>query len=266
MMNLNRMQAVNKRGNRDKGYFLAVLLMPIMTMVLACALLLASCAGTPVDHPLVTGTPTFDIGTSTSSGRGSVTPIQVVDAQSNLTAYPGGTMSLAITTSPYAVCSLAVAYGHSKPSPIPGAAPATASASGAASWKWFVETNAHTGTWPLTISANLANGAKATAQVNVTVVFPPLGIVSTDSKLAVHPGGVLKLSLQMGPNENAAVTYAFGAGKTPKTLTGRSSGKGLVTFYWGVASNTPKGTYTASASEILADGEQASIAVTVVIN
>jgi hypothetical protein len=187
-------------------------------------------------------------------------------AQSNLTAYPGGTMSLAITTSPFAVCSLEVAYGHTKPSQIPGATPATTSSSGAASWHWFVATNAHTGTWPLTISANLANGAKATAKVNVTVVFPPLGIVSSGSKLTVHAGGTLKLELQTGPSETVAVVYTFGAGKTSKSVTGRSNGKGLATLYWGVSSNVAPGVYPVTASEILADGEQASIQVNVVIS
>ncbi len=260
MGNFNGVQIVLKRW-RNK-----ICLSGLAIPVVMCAFLLASCAGTPVDHPLVTGTPTFDVGTSTSSARGKVAPIQVIGAQSSLTAYPGGTMSLAITTSPFAVCSLEVAYGHTKPSQIPGAAPSTTSSSGTASWRWFVASNARTGTWPLTISANLANGAKATAQVNVTVVFPPLGVVSSGSKLAVHPGGTFKLELQTGPSETVAVTYAFGAGKTGKTITGRANGKGLAILYWGVAPSVAKGVYSVTASEILADGEQASIQVTVVIN
>ena len=264
MVNFNGVQMVLKRWQNTK--FLSGLAIPIGMCVVICSVFLASCAATPVDRPLVTGTPTFDIGKSTASARGKVAPIQVIGAQSSLTAYPGGTMTLAITTSPFAVCNLEVAYGHTKPSQIPGAAPATTSASGTASWHWFVASNARTGTWPLTISANLANGAKTTAQITVTVVFPPLGVVTSDSKLTVHPGGVLKLGLQTGPSENVAVTYAFGAGKTSKTITGRANGKGLATLYWGVASNVAKGVYSVTASEILADGEQASIQVTVVIN
>src|SRR5579872_2010279 len=169
MVNFYGVQMVLKQWRNTK--YLSALAIPVSMCVVICSVLLASCASAPVDHPLVTGTPTFDIGRSTASARGKVAPIQVVDAQSSLTAYPGGTMSLAITTSPFAVCSLEVAYGHTKPSQIPGAAPATANSGGTASWRWFVATNARTGTWPLTISANLANGAKATAQINVTVVF-----------------------------------------------------------------------------------------------
>ncbi len=262
MVNVNGVHTILKRWRNT--LFLSGLAIP----VIICAFLLASCGGggAPVDHPLITGTATFDVGTSTTSVRGKVAPIQVIGAQSSLTAYPGGTMSLAITTSPFAVCSLEVAYGHSKPSQIPGAAPATASASGATSWRWFVAANAHTGTWPLTISANLANGAKTTAQVKVTVVFPPLGVVSSGSKLAVHAGGTLKLELQTGPSETVAVTYAFGSGKTIKSVTGHANGKGLAILYWGVSTNVAPGVYPVTASEILADGEQASIQVNVVIN
>jgi hypothetical protein len=261
MVNDKRVQIVLK------GWRKAILFSGLAIPVIVCGFLLASCGGSaPVDHPLITSTATFDVGTSTTSARGKVAPIQIVSAQSNLTAYPGGTMSLAITTSPFAICSLEVAYGHTKPSQIPGAAPATTSSGGAASWHWFVASNAHTGTWPLTISANLANGAKATAQIKVTVVFPPLGVVSSGSKLAVHAGGTLKLELQTGPSETVAVVYAFGAGKTSKTVTGRANGKGLAILYWGVSSNVAPGVYPVTASEILADGEQASIQVNVVIS
>ena len=261
MINDNGVQMVLKQWRN--AIFFSGLAIPVML----CAFFLSSCGGSaPVDRPLITGTATFDVGESTSSARGKVAPIQVVGTQSNLTAYPGGTMSLAITTSPYAICSLEVAYGHTKPSQIPGAAPATASPGGAASWHWFVATNARTGTWPLTISANLASGAKTTAKVNVTVVFPPLGVVSSGSKLAVHAGGTLKLELQTAPSETVAVLYAFGAGKTSKTVTGHANGKGLAILYWGVSSNVAPGVYPVTASEILADGEQASIQVNVVIS
>ncbi|MEO8974019.1 MAG: hypothetical protein ABI406_20720 [Ktedonobacteraceae bacterium] len=260
MMNYSRVQMVLKRWRN--AIFFSGLAIPVVM----CAFLLSSCGGAPVDHPLITGTATFDVGTSTTSERGKVAPIQVIGAQSSLTAYPGGTMSLAITTSPFAVCNLEVAYGHTKPSQIPGAAPITTSSSGTASWRWFVASNARTGTWPLTISANLASGAKATAQVNVTVVFPPLGVISSGSKLAVHAGGTLKLELQTGPSETVAVVYAFGAGKTSKTVTGRANGKGLAILYWGVSSNVAPGVYPVTASEILADGEQTSVQVNVVIS
>lgn len=260
MVNDNGVQMVLKRWRNI--IFFSGLAIPVVM----CVFLLSSCGKAPVDRPLVTGTATFDVGTSAASARGKVAPIQVMSAQSNLIAYPGSTMSLAITTSPYAVCSLEVAYGHTKPSQIPGASPVTTSSGGTASWRWFVAANTHTGTWPLTISANLANGAKATAQVNVTVVFPPLGVVSSGSKLTVHRGGTLKLELQTGPSETVAVAYTFGIGKTSRTVTGRANGKGLAILYWGVSSNTAPGVYPVTASEILADGEQASIQVNVVIS
>ncbi len=263
MVNDNRVQIQIVLKRWRSAIFFSGLALP----VILCGFLLSSCGGSaPVDHPLITSTATFDVGESTSSARGKVSPIQIISGQSNLTAYPGGSMSLAITTSPYAVCNLEVAYGHTKPSQIPGAAPATTSASGAASWHWFVALNAKTGTWPLSISANLANGAKATAQVNVTVVFPPLGIVSSGSKLAVHRGGTLKFELQTGPSVTVAVVYAFGAGKTSKSVTGRANGKGLAILYLGVSSSVAPGVYPVTASEILADGEQASIQVNVVIS
>ena len=260
MVNDNRVQVVLRQWRN------AICFSGMVIAVILCAFLLSSCGGTPVDRPLVTGTATFNVGTSTSTERGKVAPIQVISAQSNLTAYPGGTMSLAITTSPFAVCSLEVAYGHTKPSQIPGAAPSPTNSSGAVSWHWFVAANARTGTWPLTISANLADGARATAQINVTVVFPPLGVVTSGSKLSVHRGGTLKLELQTGPSETVAVVYAFGAGKASKTVTGRANGKGLAILYWGVSSSVAPGVYAVTASEILADGEQSSIQVNVVIS
>lgn len=260
MMNYNGVQIILKRWQNT--IFFSGLAIP----VIICAFLLSSCGGTPVDHPLITGTATFNVGTSTTSDRGKVAPIQVISAQSSLTAYPGSIMTLAITTSPFAVCSLEVAYGHTRPSQIPGVAPVTTSSNGTANWRWFVALNARTGIWPMTVSVNLANGATATAQVSVTVVFPPLGVVSSGSKLVVHPGGTLKLELQTGPYENVAVTYAFGAGKPGRTITGQANKHGLATLYWSASSSVAKGVYPVTASEILADGEQASIQVTVVIN
>src|SRR5437764_13853402 len=92
-------------------------------------------------------------------------------------------MTMTISTSPFAVCNFVVNYGLSTPSKAFGIIPRTADASGKASWRWQVDSGAHTGTWPLTISVMLANGAQATAKISAFVSLPPINVVGSQSNL-----------------------------------------------------------------------------------
>src|SRR5689334_13718402 len=68
---------------------------------------ISGCAKTPPDQPLLNSTqvPTLTAATPTgTASRGA--PISVVAAQSNLTSYPGGNLSLSIVTSPFTVCQI----------------------------------------------------------------------------------------------------------------------------------------------------------------
>lgn len=227
--------------------------------LLLCSFFIWGC-GTPADHPLTLGTATtIDVGNGTESGSGALAPIQVVDAQTNLTAYPGGSMSLAITTTPYAACSFVVSYGHAKPSTVAGIEPITANSDGMVSWHWHVEETAHTGTWPLIISAVLANGAKASSQVSVTITFPPFSVISSQSKLAARPGGFMELSITAIPYLSCTIQYAFGAGRPVRSLTQKADKHGVASWNWNVDKEAVVGVYPLTIVATLADGEQSSI-------
>src|SRR5947209_5092303 len=82
-------------------------------LFLLICLLLSACGSAQTDHPLTTGTPTGDQGSPTAN-TGTVdtgVPIVLIDNQSTLATYPGGFMTMTISTSPYAVCNFLVYYG-----------------------------------------------------------------------------------------------------------------------------------------------------------
>lgn len=105
------------------------------------------------------------------SAKASVTvglpPISVITAQTRLQAYQGQTMSLAIATAPSKDCVLVVNLGPSKPIKY---LKGRSSLQGNVSWQWRADMSASRGTWPLLVQVVLADGEKASLQLNVTVL------------------------------------------------------------------------------------------------
>jgi len=146
----------------------------IMMFIMLCSFLLSGCgSSSQKDSPLITA--------DTSSGQQSPTAsttsigkptasIQVINAQTSLATYPGGYMTITISTGPAAICTITVYYGLKTPSHSFGIIPVTADRNGMASWHWKVASSTPAGIWPLTISAVQADGTKRTTQVNVTVL------------------------------------------------------------------------------------------------
>lgn len=235
---------------------------------LICLFLFSSCGTTEPDRPLVTGTDTPTTQgspTLTANPSAQVLPIKVVQAQTHLSAYPGGNMTLTISTSPYAVCSFVVSYGLDTPSNDLGIIPRTADDKGMASWTWRVENAAHTGTWPLALSATLASGAKTAATINVYVVLPGISLVSSQSKLSAPPGGDITLTIATAPSMNSSVVVNYGPGVPGKTFTRRSDVNGIASWTWRVDTAASPGVYASTVSVTIPDGESSSIRVNITV-
>lgn len=233
----------------------------LIVYIAICTLLLSGC-GASVDHPLLSGSPTPDsTGTAVRSNQGDNLGIQVIDAQSNLSAYPSGSMTLTISTHPYAVCSFVVSYGRAKPSSVAGIRPITASASGLVSWHWYVENTAHTGTWPLIITSILADGTKVSKQISVNVTFPPVGVINSQSRLTANAGGHMVLAIQSVPGVSSTIQYDFFGGRLTKILTQKTDSRGIASFGWDVGKGVAPGSYPLTIITALADGEQSSVRV-----
>src|SRR5260370_20793345 len=145
---------------------------------------MSGCGTTPRDQPLMAGVSTpVDQGSPTASSGSGIAAIQLINSQTTLSAYPGGFMTMAISTSPFAVTSFLVNYGLSTPSKDPGIVPRTTDANGVANWRWQVELAAHTGQCPLTISAILPNGSSTTKQDVVTFTLSPVNLIATPHTL-----------------------------------------------------------------------------------
>src|SRR2546428_6531090 len=171
--------------------------------LLVCLFVLSACGeSSPPSHPLTTGdTTSTNDGSPTATGnpQSQILPITVDDTATNLSTYPGGSMDLKISTSPYAQCSFVVTYGQTTPSKAAGIIPQPANASGVVTWHWRVDTGAHTGTWPLTISAILPSGFRTTLQVNVTVTLAPISVVNSQTNLSAPLNGTMNLSIATVP-------------------------------------------------------------------
>src|SRR5579875_300853 len=235
-------------------------------LVLLCFLLVA--CGTPpaARHPLSQ----VDAGGTTSTGSsdkvsGDVTmqPIQV--QQSNLTAYPGGQMSMTISTSPYALCTFSVAYGKSTSSTNVGVVPHTADAQGMVSWLWRVDSDAHTGTWPLTIAAMLPSGARQTKVISVRVIFPPITVVSSQTNLTAYPRQNMALTISTAPNVQCLLVLNYGPSKPTKGLKSVADSNGIARWAWRVDNKAVAGAWPLTITVTLADGEQGNAQVTMTI-
>jgi hypothetical protein len=240
----------------------------LVICIVCCLLALASCGSTAPDHPLTAGT-----GTATDAAATTPTPvstpaalsIQVQSAQSTLSAYPGGYMTMNIATSPGALCSFIVEYGLGTPSKNVGVVPLTANAQGVASWRWRVDSNAHTGTWPLTIYAVLPNGAKTSTQVNVTVQLAPISVIASQSILSSFPKQPMVLTIATAPSIVCALLLNFGPGTAIKTLQANSNSQGIASWSWNVDAHASVGVHIFTVTAVLDDGERSSLALPVTV-
>lgn len=185
----------------------------------------------------------------------AVQPIHVENNLSHLVAYPGGQMSITISTNPNALCSLIIDYGRGIPSRNPGIAPSTADGSGTARWAWRVDGDAHTGWWPLTITAVLPNGASTTSQVSVLVAFPPISVVNSQTNLIAAPHGTMALTVATAPGATADLVLNYGPGRPTKFLHTGANGIGIASWTWRVDDTAVVGTWPISVSITLLDGE-----------
>lgn len=236
----------------------------IFCCIFFCSFLVVACGGVPPppQHPLSMGnTPTAVSATKPTSSV-NVQPIQVITTQSNIATYPGGQMHMTISTSPYAVCFFTVDYGRGILSKNAGIVPSTADAKGVASWTWRVDAQARTGTWPLTVSAVLPNGAKTSAQVNVTVTLPPLSVLTAQTNLSAQPGGNMVLVIATAPSLACTLTLNYGPTRPMKFLQSRANVNGVVSWMWRVDNLAVQGAWPLTVTATLADGEQTSTQVT----
>ncbi len=151
-----------------------VLFSRMMMFIMICSFILSGCgSSSQKDTPLIeadtSSSQQSPIASATSIGKPTAS-IKVIDAQTSLSSYPGGYMTMSISTGPAAICTITVYYGLNTPSKTFGIIPVTADRNGIASWHWKVASSAPVGIWPLTISAVQVNGTKITTQVNVTVL------------------------------------------------------------------------------------------------
>ncbi len=238
--------------------------------LMICLLILSGCSGATKqnEQPFVLSTPTADQGGNGTADTGtpdSGIPIVVVQDQSTLSTYPGGFMTMTVTTTPFAVCNFLVYYGLSTPSKTYGIVPVTANASGLASWKWQVDPAAHTGSWPLKISATLPNGQQSTQTTDVAVTLPSIGVISSQSNLTGAAKSQLTLAIQTAPSVNCTLLLNFGPGASSKTLKARAGAQGLASWNWNVPKDASSGVWPLTVTVTLQDGESTAIQVNMTI-
>jgi hypothetical protein len=265
------MPFMGKRMKRQKQQSFNNAFYMLYGSIFCCALLLVACSGTPPPpkHPL-SASETQTAGTQTPSST-SVSPghssfsITVVNSGTQISSYPGGQMSLTVSTSPFAVCSFSVNYGRSTPSTSSGIVPHTANAHGMVSWTWHVDSNAHTGSSPLTITAVLPDGQKTSTVVNAQVTFPPVSLVSSQSILRAAPKGTMSLDIFTAPDVLAVLDLNYEPGKPVKYLRSTSDSSGIAHWSWTVDASASPGTWPLTIVVTLADGEQTSNQVEITV-
>ena len=236
-----------------------------LLLLLFLLAVISGCGKTPPDRPLLNGadTPTQDViaspGTAT---RGA--PVSVLSDQSQLTAYPGGNMSLSVVTSSFTVCQILVYYGQSTPSKAQGLVPRTTDSQGKASWTWQVALNVHTGTWPLKVVATSSSGAVSTTTVNITVTLPPISLLSSQSNLVGSPESNLLLTISTAPFVNCDLILNYGPA-TLKTLRTSANVRGVAVWNWRVTRTAAAGVWPLTVTVTLPDGEATSTHVNVTI-
>jgi hypothetical protein len=235
--------------------------------VLLCMLVLVACGKVAMKpaHPLIDNTPSTGSKPTTTTTEASVNtniqPIQVTSDTTSLTTYPGGQMSLTISTSPGANCIFIVNYGKNEASKNIGVVPHTANANGSVTWNWYVDGNAHTGTWPLTLYATMPGGARTTKQVMVSVVLPPINVIASQSTLSANRDASMTLTLSTGPDMRCVLTLTGGPTKAVKYLKNASDSNGAVSWTWHVGKDAATGTWPLTITVTLQDGETTSTTV-----
>lgn len=239
----------------------------MIALVVGIIPLLAGCLSLSPqkDTPLGNGTASPTTASTLAASTAVVRPISVVTSQTNLTTYAGGYMNLTITTSPYAVSTITISYGLKKASTASGMTPHVANTQGMVSWKWWVELDAHTGVWPLTIAAVLPNGSKTSTTVNVTVTFPPISIDSSQTQLSSHPNQGMQLTIVTAPEASCTIQYQYGPTQPFRSYTQQASWAGVVNWQWTVGKKVATGTYPLTVIVVLADGEQTSMQTTMTV-
>lgn len=227
---------------------------------------ISGCGTTPPDRPLLSGaeTPTQAAVVSTGTATRSA-PIAVLSDHSQLTAYPGGSMSLSVVTSAFTVCQILVYYGQTTPSKALGLVPRTTDSQGKASWTWQVTPSVHTGTWPLKVVATSSSGAVSTTTVNITVTLPPISLVSSQSNLTGSPKSNLLLTIATAPWVSCGLLLNYGPASTVKTLRTSANVKGVAVWNWRIVDSATAGVWPLLVTVTLPDGETTSTHIDVTI-
>lgn len=227
---------------------------------------MSGCGTTAPDKPLTAEVSTpVDQGSPTASSASAIAAIELINSQTNLSAYPGGYMTMAISTSPFAISSFVVNYGLSTPSKSPGIVPLTTDAHGVANWRWQVELGAHTGVWPLSISAILPNGSRTTKQVNVTVTLAPINVVGSQSILNAFPNRIMTLTIATAPRVSCTLLLNYGPGIPGRTLIRRADSNGIAILTWHVDGKATPGRWPLILTVSLLDGESTSSSLSITV-
>jgi hypothetical protein len=241
----------------------------LIAFVILCSFLVAGC-GKPPDsagRPQLLGT---DIATD-GSPNAAVSPdarvqsIKVMTAQSNLSTYPGGLMTLTIATTPNALCSFVVEYGLGAPSKSTGIVPVAANAGGIAQWRWQVERLAHPGIWPLAITAALAGGTNVTTRVQVTVASAHISVVGSQTRLTASPTQTMVLTISTAPSIICMLLLNYGPGRPSKTLNAFANRNGIASWTWRVDRTAVSGAWPLTITAVLASGDRSYGQVTMTI-
>jgi len=199
---------------------------------------------------------TAHVVVSPTTGQ-KIQPIQIVTAQSNLISYPNGPLTLTIATSPFAICNFLISYNLPTPSHAFGVVPKTADEHGIVTWRWQVEGKASMGTWPLSITASLVNGARTTKEANVSVKLPPVNLVSNKSVLTVVRKDDATLAIATAPFLNCTVTLSYL--KRAKVFEGVADANGFLSWTWRVEAGAPVGTTPLTVLATTGSGEHLSV-------
>ena len=230
-------------------------------LILCCTFFVAACGVPAAPNKPLSKDDTPTTVPEQSFSTTTVRPIRVENAQSHFVTYPGGQMNMTIATSPYALCTFTIAYGRGTPSHNAGIVPSTADRNGIARWTWRVDGDAHTGSWPLTITAMLPNGAKTTSQIHVNVAFPPISIVSAQTNLIAAPRNTMSLTIATAPSVSCVLALNFGPAMPVKYLHTSSNAFGIASWTWRVDNNAVAGIRPLGITVTLLDGEATSTQV-----
>jgi hypothetical protein len=241
------------------------ILLPSLLIILAC--ILTACTNQPSpDQPLIRNgmlnsgaTP----DTVVMAQNKTMQSIEIVADQSHVSSYANGRMSLAITTSPYAICNFIVSYGMHTPSRAFGIKPMTADAHGLASWQWQVENKALTGIWPLELTATSINGTQTKHSISVVISLPPVHLDTTKSVLTVKRKASATLAIVTAPSTDCIMMMSYPT--RSKTFKSTTDAHGTIRWTWRVEAEANPGTYPLIVTITTGSGEQANATFSIVV-